>query len=466
VWTGTSREPNYFNGTAKERVFETAYLEYGSMESMTAPTGRKMFFLTDPIEDWPRDWADYKRNYEATFTAQLLYPDIADYEIMPWPERIYEGLYRTSANSEERQRIPRHYSTQMQVMVNSLNRMPLSDNSLSGSEGISVLMANSLMFQRFPTHAGYEDPQLANFYGQTLPLLKRGVPVKTAHIENLGYPQALAATKVLVMTYSNMKPMDPAAHTHIADWVKGGGVLVYCGRDNDPFQTVLEWWNTNGNSCKAPADHLFSLMGIPASATEGEYRHGAGTVYVMRADPKEFVLTAGGDDRFINVVREMYEGRAGAGKLAFKNSFYLQRGPYDLVSVMDESVSADPFVVRGKYIDLFDPGLPVVQVKSVQPGSQAYLLDVARVDDPKRPQVLAAASREYDQKRGRRSYSYVAKSPIETTNVSRVLLPSRPVSVMVDGSETVSIANWDDLTGTYLLKFENSPDGVRVEIKW
>ena len=49
VWTGTSREPNFFDGRKRERVFETAYLEYGSMESMTAPTGRKMFFLTDPI---------------------------------------------------------------------------------------------------------------------------------------------------------------------------------------------------------------------------------------------------------------------------------------------------------------------------------------------------------------------------------------------------------------------------------
>lgn len=44
VWTGTSREPNYFDGIKRERVFENAYLEYGSMESMTAPTGRKMFF--------------------------------------------------------------------------------------------------------------------------------------------------------------------------------------------------------------------------------------------------------------------------------------------------------------------------------------------------------------------------------------------------------------------------------------
>ena len=40
VWTGTSREPTYFNGNRKERVFENAFLEYGSMVSMTAPTGR------------------------------------------------------------------------------------------------------------------------------------------------------------------------------------------------------------------------------------------------------------------------------------------------------------------------------------------------------------------------------------------------------------------------------------------
>src|SRR5690606_40363593 len=70
----SSREPVFFNGLEKERVFENAFLEYGSMESMTAPTGKKVFFLTDPIEDWPRTWDDYKRNYQATFTAQLLYP--------------------------------------------------------------------------------------------------------------------------------------------------------------------------------------------------------------------------------------------------------------------------------------------------------------------------------------------------------------------------------------------------------
>ena len=51
VWTGTAREPNYYNGVKKERVFENAFLEYGCMKSMTAPLNRKMYFLTDPIED-------------------------------------------------------------------------------------------------------------------------------------------------------------------------------------------------------------------------------------------------------------------------------------------------------------------------------------------------------------------------------------------------------------------------------
>ena len=184
VWTGTSREPTYFNGILRERTFENAFLEYGSMVSMTAPTNRKLFFLTDPIEDRRKTWEDYKKNYEATFTAQLLYPGVSNYEVMPWPERIYTKPYQV-ANSDERILIPKSYSTQMQIMINALNDMPISNNKVSGVNEIGVLMGNSLMFQRFPTHDGFEDPQFSNFYGQTLPLVKRGIPVQTVHMENL-----------------------------------------------------------------------------------------------------------------------------------------------------------------------------------------------------------------------------------------------------------------------------------------
>ncbi len=471
VWTGTSREPNYYNGKAKERVFETAYLEYGSMESMTAPTGRKMYFLTDPIEDRAKDWADYKKNYQATFTAKLLYPNIANYEVMPWPDRIYEGLYKMSANSDEKAGIPRFYSTQMQVMINALNFMPVSDIKLTGAPGISVLMSNSLMFQRFPTHQGYEDPQLSNFYGQALPFLKRGIPVKTMHLENTSYPETWKDTKVLIMSYSNMKPLSPEGHKYIAAWVKNGGVLVYGGRDVDPFQTVQEWWNTGKNHYKAASEHLFETMDIKASPDEdGEYQYGKGTVYIIRQDPKEFVLEANHDKDFVNTVKRLYEQNAKAGSFDFKNNFYLERGPYDLISVLDESVSDEPYVLKGRLVDLFDPKLPILKEKTVQPGEQAFLYNVDRVPDQQKPQVLASASRVYDEKVANGSYSFIAKSPLNTTNVMRILLPKSPTKYKVYDHTGAQIKEasweWDNESKTGLMTFENNPEGVKVALDW
>ena len=460
VWTGTSRVPNYFNGTRKERVFETAFLEYGSMESMTRPTGRKMFFLTDPIEDAPKDWVDYKQNYQATFTAQLLYPQIADYEVMPWPARIYEGLYSISANSKEKAKIPRFYSTQMQIMVNTLNSMPLSKNKVSGSQGISVLMANSLMFQRsLEPVEGYEDPQLSNFFGLALPLLKRGVPVSITHLENTGYADTWKDVKVLLMTYSNMKPLDPKAHQDLADWVKRGGTIVYCGRDNDPYQQVLEWWNQNGNTYTAPSQHLFQLMQMPEKAEEGIYFYGKGRVYVVRQDPKEFVMQEAGDQSLLSVIEKAY------GKLEYKNHFYLERGPYVLAAVVDENaVSSEPLQLKGNYIDLFDPKLPCLKQKTVNPGEQAFLFNIHAVSQKNRPQVLASASRQSNEMIGKRTYSFLAKSPAETDNVMRILLPKKPQSIKVSANQFKS--EWDDQTHTLLLQFENNPEGVQVNIEW
>ncbi|WP_215224373.1 hypothetical protein [Echinicola shivajiensis] len=469
VWTGTSREPNYFNGQAKERVFETAFLEYGSMESMTAPTGRKVYFLTDPIEDWPRDWADYKKNYQATFAAQLLYPMVADYEVMPWPDRIYEGLYRTSADSDEKERIPRFYSTQMQVMVNTLNDMPLSDNKVSGSQGIGILMSNSLMFQRFPTHLGYDDPQLSNFYGQALPLLKRGVPVKTVHIENVSFPKTWEDVNILIMSYSNMKPMERKAHDHIADWVKNGGVLVYCGRDEDAFQSVQDWWNKDGNDFNAPSEDLFQKLGLKAPFEAGEFTYGKGKVIIMRKDPKEFVLEENNDSEFVSTIQKLYDEDTESGKLEFKNHFSLTRGPYEIISVVNENEDQSPYTIKGKFIDLFDPEIPVLDEKQVQPGEQAFLYNIESVKESNTPQVLATAARVYDEKVDKKGYTLVVKSPLNTTNVMRILLPEKAETIAITdatGKALEAESSWDESSKTCFLSFENKPEGVHIKLSW
>jgi len=468
VWTGTAREPVYFDGLKKERVFENAFLEYGCMLSMTAPTGRKIYFLTDPIEDRARTWDDYKKNYQATYTAELMYPTVDNYEVMPWPNRIYLGKFKVQGK-DENQPISPEYATQMQVMVNALNDMPVSSNTVNGSKGIAVLVGNSMMFQRFPTHAGYEDPQLSNFYGMIMPLIKRGIPAEMVHMENLGFKGCLKNIKVLVMTYANMKPQSANVNTEIAGWVKQGGVLIYYGRDDDPFQQVKEWWNTNGENYGGPSGHLFELLHIDTMKHKLMYDYGKGKIFIVMQNPKELVLTAGKDSSYVDLVRRAYEKEAHVGKMQTKNYFYLERGPYDITSVMDESVNADPLRIKGPVIDMFNASLPILPEKIIKPGQQSLLYDLKRIKNKNIPQVLCSASRVYKEKREKNVYSFITKSPANTGNVMRILLPAEPVSVILEnagGTLLESTKEWDDATHTYLLKFINSANGIYVNIKW
>lgn len=362
VWTGTSRVPNYYKGSYKERVFETAFLEYGCMSSMTEPTGRRVWFLTDPIEDRPRDWDDFKRNYQATFTAQLLYPQIADYEVMPWPERIYEGLYPAGPGSSEKVRIQEEFASMMQVMINALQHMPVAERKPSK---YSVLMANSMMFQAFPSHDGYDDPQFSNFFGLAMPLIKRGAPV-------------------------------------------------------------------------------------------GVYSFGKGSLTVLRQDPKDYVLTGSCEKPLIAAVEAV------SGQMEVSNVLVQHRGPYRVVAVMDEGEVSQSHVEEGCLIDLYDPALPVYSSKEIMPGSQVLLFDVAKAG--KAPAILAAGSRAYNEKKTRKSFSYICKGPVETINVTRILLPVAPAEVLVNG--TPAEIEWDEFSHTIFLRFPNDPDGVSVSIFW
>jgi hypothetical protein len=182
------------------------------------------------------------------------------------------------------------------------------------------------------------------------------------------------------------------------------------------------------------------------------------------------VLQAANDGNYISTVKQAYEKDAHAGALTFKNSLYLARGPYDIVAVMDENADSEPYAVKGPVIDLFDPQLPILAEKVINPGEQALLYNVVRVANKNTPQVLASASRIYDEKVAAGNYSFIAKSPVKTLNSARILLPGQPKQIIITDSKGQNITDvktsWDTSSKTLYLGFANSPDGITVELKW
>jgi hypothetical protein len=273
----------------------------------------------------------------------------------------------------------------------------------------------------------------------------------------------------LVISYSNMKPLSTEPHKYLADWVKKGGVLLYCGEDNDHYQAVMEWWNTKGNHFSAASQHLFQSLGFKATEKEQRFKVGKGTVYVLRKNPKEFVLQPGESSAYIEIIKKAFEENAKAGKPGFKNSFYLQRGFYDIISVMDEGINNESFTINAPVIDLFDPELPILNTKVITPRHRAFLLNLNRVKEKNKPQVLASALRIYDENVKLNSYSFVCKSPINTTNSMRILLPNAAGQIIITNSNGEKITNVassrDTASHTACLRFENNPDGIKVDMK-
>ncbi|MGI6455083.1 MAG: hypothetical protein ACOX5R_05610 [bacterium] len=477
VWTGTARTPTYYQGIEKERTFENAFLEYGSMLAMTQPTGRRVYFLTDPIEDNPNHtWEDYKKNYEATFTAQILYPSVAHYEVMPWPDRIFRGSYRREGTNE-RHGIPSDYATQILVMINALNQMESDDTSLPGTQGIGVLLSDTMMFQRFPTHAGYEDPRLSNFYGMAMPLVKQGIPINLVQMENLLQPDTLKNIRILLMSYANMKPLNPEYHAALIEWLKQGNALIYLGRDLDPFQNVREWWNQDEQNYSAPAQHLFELAGITDNVPQDETRTfpvGKGFLTISRIDPKEIVMErpqpVNPETLITSLMEKMKAAKSAPPDWNYtpKNHFHLQRGAFDVVAVLDESASGLPYRVEAPGIDLFDPTLPVRDGKVLQPDERALLLNLNRIAKD-HPQVLASASRVSDENIQPDSYSFTMKSPSGTQGVARLWLPRQPKNIkasLPDKTDVELQSEWHSATSTLLLRYPNHPDGVQFNIEF
>lgn len=490
IWTGTARTPNYYDGVRKERTFETAFLEYGSMDNLARASGRRMWFLNDPIEDDPNhDWTDYRTNWESTLVASLLQPDVWRYEVMPWPERVFNSKHpvrevatNTKSIQELEQRpvgtglggfgpepnvekvgIPKAYETELQSVIRALGDMKQSDVEWqeAGTRGVGILVSDTMMFER--ADPSPSDAALGSFYGLALPLVTHGVPVEPVQIESAVEPGFLDNFKILLLTYEGQKPPTPEFHKVLVEWVRKGGALVVVDNDDDPYNSVREWWNTAPNAYKTPREHLFVKLGIAEDAA-GLYHVGRGVVLSARLSPAALTYRKDGGAIVLGLMRRA----SAAVNLTWSetNALVLRRGPYVIAAGLDESVAGlKPYVLRGRFVNLFDANLPVLTQVTLRPNARLLLFDLDRVGKAAVPAIVAASCRITDEHVDKNDLSFDAAGIADTNAAVRITAGKKPSSITV-GGVALQARDYDVGGSTLLIHFQNSVSPVLVQIRF
>ncbi|QGQ95310.1 hypothetical protein EHS13_10640 [Paenibacillus psychroresistens] len=493
IWTGTARTPNVYKGIRRERTFETAYLEYGIMQELTRGTGREMWFLHDPIEDNPGySWSDYRKNYKATVVASLLHPEVSQYEVCPWPRRVFEGSY-PNEDGNGKEKIPGDYATVLLTVMNvlrDLHNHEEENSDESYTTGIGLCLANSAMYQRGDVIAegqtegvefkydgtatseelSAEQQELLDwsaFYGLALPLVKSGIPLRPLQFDNiLTFPGYLDNYRVLLLSYEFMKPEHPGIHQVISQWVREGGVLIYVGDGSDPFHAVSEWWNSGSGKriYDKPEEHLFEAMGIGRHPEEGEHQVGEGAVLLQRVNPTDLSRSSAGAKQVRESVQRALVIRGESDDYKESNLLKIKRGPYLIVHALDEIDTQRPVVLQGLYVDLFEADLPVRRTIELKPGEDCLLYDLNFTKQLDTSEIVVSSSRIRDELWEEGRFGFISESPANMTVSTLIRTLAKPLRITA-GGEQVEFHHDPD-SGTVLVRYPGIPDGIEIILKW
>ncbi len=520
VWTGTSREANVYEGIYKERTFETAFLEYGAMQELVRGTGRRMWFLNDPIEDMAGyTWENYRYNYIKTAVASLLHPDIWHYEICPWPHRIFEEKYprlqpetagriETCAETEAPKFIPQDYATLLSGMFQLFGDMEQTDVSFEGAvSGIGIFMSDSGLFQRtFPDgivegsieerlrgamrknsgnsvnaeQAGtlmdeikadasmmkdfVQSTAFPQFFGMAMPLLKYGLPVRPVQLDNVrrfaGY---LDNSRFLILSYEYIKPEAPDVNAALLSWVQKGGTLLYIGDGSDPFHGIRSWWRQSGY--ENPAQQLFETAEMGRVPADGCYPVGQGKILVWNMLPARICLDKALAQDYRELVRRAL---AGCGiDWQYRNDLTLHRGPYIISAVMDESVDDAPKTFEGLYADMLENDYRIVTRKEIQPDGTAILFDFSKIEGESF-RIIGTSARVEAVESLDDEFSLRLKTADNIRAFVRVRLPRPAVCASAaDGKgDRVPVSmEWEERTRTLLLMYDSHAEAVHVTVR-
>ncbi len=496
VWTGTSREKNVYNAVFKERTFETAFLEYGVMQELVRGTGKRMWFLHDPIEDNPIfDWNDYRENYYKTVTASLLHPHINHYEICPWPDRIMHRAY--PVNAPDAITIPDSYRTLLNGMFQTLGDIECAENR--DALRVGVLMSDTALYQRtFPDHLYGKAPEeevgtvlrtdetlmqsviervkngtasredelkliesnaFPLFYGLSLPLLHNGLPIRPVLLDNVRrYPDTLDEYNLLVCSYEFMKPLSPDVNNALAAWVQKGGVLIYVGDGSDPFHGIRSWWTGQYDT---PAQHLFELFGLDRTVQDGTYAYGKGHLIVYQRNPMELCIKKELADEYKQIVKDASVLLGEPWQEDCK--LLVRRGNHIVVAALGESDVDKPVTLNGLFADMYTQDFEVKECVSLAPDTSRLLFDFETIED-EQLRIIGTCVRVNSMQEENGKIVLLVRGAQGVKAYMRIRVPETysQATATVDGNPVV--CKYDPKTRTVLLCFDSVVGERTIEI--
>jgi hypothetical protein len=118
--------------------------------------------------------------------------------------------------------------------------------------------------------------------------------------------------------------------------------------------------------------------------------------------------------------------------------------------------------LSGRFINLFDPDLPVLQNIALSPKKRALLLDLNKLD-LKVPRILAAACWVREETWKDNVLRFRAEGVDRSQAVVRIAAPHRPTRILINGN-LLPADQYEGAGDTLLLRFPNAAAGVRIDV--
>lgn len=495
TWSNTASVGLLVNGQNYTLEYENAYLGYASYAG--AAGDLDLFAITDTMSDsshWTEEICFPK--YRATLVSALMQPEIHRFEASVWPSR---GFVAVSPN----------YRTLQLSCFEALNEMSgKAITTSAGTPGITYLLSDSLSWQSGSWSLSSKD----GYYGVTLPLVSDGIPVRVQSMENVTSAEDLKDVTLLLLSWDCQKPLSETVVDAIAAWIKNGGTALYVGGHDAFADSKAEWWAPWGSPLQALLDKLeldvsvktqYALSGKATWLADKDYAASAGMSFSSKYNgfytsfEGEFtpILKAGdsvlgfeqyaGDGALIAVglPSAMFSQQIGGtpamqALVAYACDLYTD---YDYAPttlawtkrgrIVAAHSFADDNALVGRFINLFDPALPIVDHIVLNARDDVLLCDISGADLSVPRLLYSGGAHAHAPKESADETIFTISGPNGTLISSRLACadgtyPQSITAKDAEGNTVTVISVWDGDTDSLLIQLHGDVRGATVTVTW